>query len=113
MHKNNNIINLILLSDKQNVCYSADDWKSLFGDPTKFGLGVITVGGEVILIVQHFIIYRKAWMKKYKLSIECNCDPGCCKCKVTMISRRRSSDKVCDSIVLPDKKLDLKSLVYI
>ncbi len=34
-----------------------DDWKSIFGDPTKFGFGALTVFFDVILLFQH-VLYR-------------------------------------------------------
>lgn len=51
-------------------------------------------------------------MKKYKLSIECTCEPGCCKCKA-VLNRRRSSAKLCDTVALPDDMLELKSIAYV
>ncbi|XP_014237404.1 cystinosin homolog isoform X1 [Trichogramma pretiosum] len=38
--------------------YNYDDWKSLFGDPTKFGLGFFSVAFDVFFLVQHYILYR-------------------------------------------------------
>lgn len=35
----------------------ADDWKSIFGDPTKFGFGALTVFFALILLFQH-MLYR-------------------------------------------------------
>ena len=35
-----------------------DDWSSLFGDPTKFGLGLFTIGFDLLFVVQHYILYR-------------------------------------------------------
>ena len=56
-----------------------DDWESIFGDPTKFGYGLITVGFEIIHFLQHYVIYRRAWMREYKLGVECECIEGACK----------------------------------
>ncbi|XP_067617373.1 cystinosin homolog isoform X2 [Eurosta solidaginis] len=39
--------------------YNYDDWVSIFGDPTKFGLGLISVPFDVLFILQHFVFYRK------------------------------------------------------
>lgn len=36
----------------------ADDWVSIFGDPTKFGLGFFSVLFDIFFIVQHYILYR-------------------------------------------------------
>lgn len=35
----------------------ADDWKSIFGDPTKFGFGAMTVIFDLILLFQQ-LLYR-------------------------------------------------------
>ena len=35
-----------------------DDWSSIFGDPTKFGLGFFSILFDVLFIVQHYILYR-------------------------------------------------------
>jgi len=37
-----------------------DDWKSIFGDPTKFGLGAFSVFFDVIFMFQHYVLYRKS-----------------------------------------------------
>lgn len=37
-----------------------DDWDSLFGDPTKFGLGFFSVMFDLLFIVQHYVLYRFA-----------------------------------------------------
>ena len=36
----------------------SDDWSSLFGDPTKFGLGAFSILFDVLFIVQHYCLYR-------------------------------------------------------
>jgi LCT (Lysosomal Cystine Transporter) family transporter len=35
-----------------------DDWSSIFGSPTKFGLGLFSVLFDILFIVQHYILYR-------------------------------------------------------
>ena len=35
-----------------------DDWSSIFGDPTKFGLGLFSVLFDVFFILQHYVFYR-------------------------------------------------------
>lgn len=35
-----------------------DDWQSLFGDPTKFGLGLFSVMFDVLFLLQHYVFYR-------------------------------------------------------
>ena len=37
--------------------FLADDWKSIFGDFTKFGLGAISILFDVFFIVQHYCLY--------------------------------------------------------
>ncbi|GJQ71235.1 hypothetical protein Trydic_g10977 [Trypoxylus dichotomus] len=38
--------------------HNYDDWVSIFGDPTKFGLGLFSVIFDIFFIVQHYILYR-------------------------------------------------------
>ncbi|XP_065191793.1 cystinosin-like [Sycon ciliatum] len=38
--------------------YNYDDWKSIFQDPTKFGLGMFSVLFDILFMVQHYILYR-------------------------------------------------------
>ncbi|XP_047402304.1 cystinosin isoform X2 [Sciurus carolinensis] len=39
--------------------YNNDQWTLIFGDPTKFGLGVFSIFFDVVFFVQHFCLYRK------------------------------------------------------
>ncbi|XP_053946213.1 cystinosin homolog isoform X3 [Anastrepha ludens] len=39
-----------------------DDWVSIFGDPTKFGLGLFSVLFDVVFMLQHFVFYRRNQM---------------------------------------------------
>jgi cystinosin len=34
------------------------DWSSIFGSLSKFGLGVLSIGFDLIFIVQHYILYK-------------------------------------------------------
>lgn len=36
-----------------------NDWSSIFGSPTKFGLGLFSVLFDVLFIVQHYALYRR------------------------------------------------------
>ena len=36
----------------------ADDWGTIFGDPTKFGLGLFSVIFDLFFMVQHYGLYR-------------------------------------------------------
>nr|XP_018915761.1 PREDICTED: cystinosin homolog isoform X1 [Bemisia tabaci]XP_018915762.1 PREDICTED: cystinosin homolog isoform X1 [Bemisia tabaci]XP_018915763.1 PREDICTED: cystinosin homolog isoform X1 [Bemisia tabaci]XP_018915764.1 PREDICTED: cystinosin homolog isoform X1 [Bemisia tabaci]XP_018915765.1 PREDICTED: cystinosin homolog isoform X1 [Bemisia tabaci] len=38
--------------------YNYDDWKSIFGDPTKFGLGFFSVVFDIFFMIQHYVLYR-------------------------------------------------------
>lgn len=42
------------------ISYNYDDWISIFGNFTKFGLGVISIFFDIIFIVQHYILYKDA-----------------------------------------------------
>ena len=46
--------------------YFADDWSSIFGDFTKFGLGAISIVFDVFFMVQHYCLYRP---KGYKYEV--------------------------------------------
>eukprot|EP00088_Acartia_fossae_P009114 TRINITY_DN14403_c0_g1_i1.p1 TRINITY_DN14403_c0_g1~~TRINITY_DN14403_c0_g1_i1.p1 ORF type:complete len:402 (-),score=58.95 TRINITY_DN14403_c0_g1_i1:157-1362(-) len=46
------ILQMILIS------YNNNDWGSIFGDPTKFGLGFFSILFDVLFIVQHYCLYR-------------------------------------------------------
>ena len=48
------ILQMILLS------INYDDWQSIFGNPTKFGLGAFSIMFDVLFIVQHYVLYRHA-----------------------------------------------------
>ncbi|XP_008960840.1 cystinosin [Pan paniscus] len=39
--------------------YNNDQWTLIFGDPTKFGLGVFSIVFDVVFFIQHFCLYRK------------------------------------------------------
>ncbi|XP_072287224.1 cystinosin [Pyxicephalus adspersus] len=39
--------------------YNNDEWKLIFGDPTKFGLGVFSIIFDIVFITQHYCLYRK------------------------------------------------------
>lgn len=38
--------------------YNFNDWDSIVGDPTKFGLGLFSIVFDVIFIIQHYVLYR-------------------------------------------------------
>ncbi|XP_053562072.1 cystinosin [Bombina bombina] len=39
--------------------YNNDEWQLIFGDPTKFGLGVFSILFDIVFIIQHYCLYRK------------------------------------------------------
>ncbi|XP_054274159.1 cystinosin homolog [Macrosteles quadrilineatus] len=41
--------------------YNYNDWVSIFGDPTKFGLGLFSVVFDILFIVQHYVLYRNPY----------------------------------------------------
>lgn len=40
------------------ISYNYNDWKSIFGDPTKFGLGAFSIFFDLIFMFQHYVLYR-------------------------------------------------------
>lgn len=38
---------------------SPDEWNLIFGDPTKFGLGLFSLVFDIIFMIQHYCLYRK------------------------------------------------------
>ncbi|XP_034230225.1 cystinosin homolog isoform X2 [Thrips palmi] len=48
--------------------YNFNDWSSIFGSPTKFGLGLFSVLFDIFFMVQHYILYRTASSKPYDVS---------------------------------------------
>lgn len=41
------------------IAYNYDDWLSIFGNFTKFGLGVISIAFDLIFVTQHYILYNQ------------------------------------------------------
>ncbi|XP_062869068.1 cystinosin [Trichomycterus rosablanca] len=39
--------------------YNNDEWKLIFGDPTKFGLGLFSIFFDIIFMIQHYCLYCK------------------------------------------------------
>ena len=39
------------------VCVCPDDWKSIFGDPTKFGLGALSILFDLFFMFQHYVLF--------------------------------------------------------
>ncbi|XP_024946889.1 cystinosin homolog isoform X2 [Cephus cinctus] len=53
--------------------YNYDDWESIFGDPTKFGLGFFSVAFDIFFIIQHYVLYRDR-QEYMKLPGDCHKD---------------------------------------
>ena len=51
-------INIFCVSILILLFIHSDDWKSIFGDPTKFGLGVFSICFDLLFMTQHHILYR-------------------------------------------------------
>ncbi|CAF0970262.1 unnamed protein product [Didymodactylos carnosus] len=41
------------------LAYNYNDWTSIFGSPTKFGLGILSIFFDIIFIVQHYFLYKE------------------------------------------------------
>jgi len=39
--------------------YNNDEWDLVFGDPTKFGLGLISVLFDIFFMLQHYVFYKE------------------------------------------------------
>lgn len=39
--------------------YNNDKWRLIFGDPTKFGLGVFSVVFDILFMTQHYCLYKQ------------------------------------------------------
>jgi len=62
----NDVINVIVIS-------ISDDWESIFGDPTKFGLGFFSVAFDIFFIIQHYVLYRYVFTHALILPMLCIC----------------------------------------
>jgi len=40
------------------LAFNTSDWPSIFGNPTKFGLGVFSIMFDILFMIQHYILYR-------------------------------------------------------
>ena len=40
------------------TCFFKDDWTSIFGSPTKLGLGLLSILFDVVFMIQHYVLYR-------------------------------------------------------
>ncbi|XP_050546959.1 cystinosin homolog isoform X2 [Daktulosphaira vitifoliae] len=49
--------------------YNYNDWASIFGDPTKFGLGLLSVFFDILFFLQHYVFYSYQLLFKKKAII--------------------------------------------
>uniref|UniRef100_A0A8D8HED1 Cystinosin homolog n=2 Tax=Culex pipiens TaxID=7175 RepID=A0A8D8HED1_CULPI len=56
--------------------YNYDDWASIFGDPTKFGLGLFSVLFDIVFIVQHYVLYKRTDYIELPGENNAGADPG-------------------------------------
>lgn len=50
-----------------------DDWVSILGDPTKFGLGAFSVMYDILFLLQHYVFYRFVYLPWFcSLKLESN-----------------------------------------
>lgn len=42
-----------------------DDWSAFYGNPVKFGLGLVSIIFDVLFIIQHYFLYRHLEVGKY------------------------------------------------
>lgn len=56
-----------LLTDSNNslVYFFLDEWNSIFGDFTKFGLGFFSILFDILFMTQHYVLYRKKQKQAY------------------------------------------------
>lgn len=47
------ILQMFLLASNYN------DWVSIFGNFTKFGLGVVSISFDILFVIQHYVLYRQ------------------------------------------------------
>uniref|UniRef100_A0A914DC29 Cystinosin n=1 Tax=Acrobeloides nanus TaxID=290746 RepID=A0A914DC29_9BILA len=48
---------------------NTDDWSGFYGDPVKFGLGLVSMVFDVIFMIQHYILYRHPKIDSEKVKI--------------------------------------------
>ncbi|VDK75927.1 unnamed protein product [Anisakis simplex] len=37
---------------------NTDDWSAFYGNPVKFGLGLVSMIFDIVFIIQHYVLYR-------------------------------------------------------
>lgn len=41
------------------ISYNYDDWISIFGNFTKFGLGAVSIAFDIVFVIQHYFLYQE------------------------------------------------------
>ena len=55
----NNPVSLTHLTNTDSLTVPiSDEWDLVFGDPTKFGLGLFSILFDILFILQHYVFYR-------------------------------------------------------
>ncbi|XP_059219069.1 cystinosin homolog isoform X1 [Stomoxys calcitrans] len=83
--------------------YNYDDWVSIFGDPTKFGLGLFSVLFDIFFMLQHYVFYS---ISHSSVAVNCRCSnfdivfrEGVCKCD---LDRNAPNESV--NVDMPDRE---------
>lgn len=72
-HNFGNIIKFFFFYKNFDFELFLDDYDSIFGDPTKFGLGLFSVLFDIFFMIQHYVLYRYVhflYYIYYQLSIK-------------------------------------------
>ncbi|KAH0951707.1 hypothetical protein HN011_000724 [Eciton burchellii] len=79
--------------------YNYDDWESIFGDPTKFGLGFFSVAFDIFFIIQHYVLYRNR-AEYTELPGDCQEEPeDACSAMIASLTRiRRHATGLCRNL---------------
>ncbi|KAJ1352129.1 Cystinosin [Parelaphostrongylus tenuis] len=40
-------------------CWNVSDWSAFYGNPVKFGLGLVSILFDILFMTQHYVLYRK------------------------------------------------------
>jgi cystinosin len=62
------VLQMFLLSINYN------DWSSIFGSPTKFGLGFFSILFDILFIIQHYVLYRTNGLTETRTDLSTNND---------------------------------------
>ena len=49
---------LLSLTQMILLAINYNDWSSIFGSVTKLGLGILSIGFDLVFIVQHYVLYK-------------------------------------------------------